>query len=371
MKNVKKKFFAWACAGFMFTSSVMTCLGATGAEAKEPAEPELTLAEAYEMAVKNSNSLKATDLTADQTWEARDSASKRLETDLDIPADSSIASDSSAALERSYDQTDLSYRSAQKNKEDQLRSLQLDVFSEYIAIEMAKENVRLAEEKVNEAFSAVKVARVKAEVGVLSAPELLVAENNYKNAVNSQNVALESLNKAYVTFNNVVGLWPEDLPQLTDKITFEPLEVDNLEAEVSRATTTSYSIWQLVQNIDLAKQNLRYSTSDYKVDKYDVDIAERQVAAGKKTLEQNVRTMYSEIKTLEEQYSIAEKSLDTAKESYRVAKVQFEAGLATKDDLVKAETTLCEAENSLLNIAYNHELQKASFMILTGRDIIK
>lgn len=352
-----------AVAGIAF---LLVSLLTGPAWAKEPARPELTMKQVFEQAVKHDNSLKATDAGAQKAWEVREDAAE----DVDLNQSGDSIDPENASLDATLIQSDLSYRKAQKSKESLQDQIELDVFSKYTSVQMAEENLRASEKQVEKDFSALKIARASESVGLISAPELLAAEVKYKTTVKGRDVAAENVSKAYVSLNSLIGLWPEDRPVLLDKIEYQPLAVDNIDTEVSRALGSSNSIWQLEQQVDVEKRDLSYMTKVYDAEKYDIESAKSSVDAEKKAVEVETRTLYSDILNLEEQYDSALEALKIAEEDNRIAKVKYDIGMITKNDLINTESSLSDAQNKVCTLAYDHEIKKANFLMLTGESII-
>lgn len=358
MLNIKKKVLACLLTGILFMASFGSFVDF--AQAKEPKTPELSLNESYEMASKNDVSLKSNDLSLRQN-------KYRLDEAMDDIDGTSYYSE---ALELSYFSANLDYANSKQAKENALALLEYQVVEGYYKLKVAIDNVDLTEKKMKKAMSDLKAAQAKMQVGLLSEAELTVFKNAYSSAKNNNKLALEELNSAYINFNSLVGLDSEDLPKLTDDISFEIFTVDNLQAEVSKAQDNSYDLAKAQNTKSLAEEKLRYILYDYKDSKYDVENVEYSIEQIKKNLEDTVLTMYSDIKALEEQYTLTEISISNAKENYRVTKVKYDAGMCTENDLIVAQTTLVTAENALVNIASGHELKVAYFKYLTGKNIL-
>lgn len=336
--------------------------------AKDPATPQMTIQQSYDAALKHSDDLKNYETSAKKTWETRDDTFTDMEYQFTPNAQSGVQDPAAVAADSAYTQADLNYRTASRDVEETKNQLKVDTYSAYTGILLAEENLRNSNQQVEAALSALKVARVQKEVGMLSDPDLTKAQADYDKAVKTRDADVESVSKAYVTFNKLVGLWPEDRPVLVDKIEYSPIQVDNIDTEVSRALETSESIWKLKQNITLQKKDLDNLQKAYDVEQYDVDMANISVDAAKKVLDESTRQAYSDIMSLEAKYDAAQSALKPAEDSLRVTKVKYDVGMVTKNDLTTAETSFSSAQNSVFSIVCQHENAKVAFYKATGRE---
>lgn len=353
----------------VLTAAILLLLLTTiPAWAKDPATPQMTLQQAYDTALTHSDDLKNDQSSYKKAGEVRDNAFLGIEYSV-APSTANGTQDSKAvAADNAYASADLGYRTAIRDIEETKKQLKVDVYSAYTGILMAEESLRNSNQQLEQALSALKVARVQKEVGMLSGPALTKAQADYDKALKTRDADAESVSKAYVTFNKLVGLWPEDRPVLTDKIEYSPVQVDNIDTEVSRALESSQSIWKLQQDIGTQKRDLKNVSKPYDEEKYDVDMANNSVDAAKKALDESIRQAYSDIMSLEAKYDAAQSSLKTAEDNLRVTKVQYDIGMSTKNDLTTAEATLSTAKNGIFSIACQHENSKVAFYKSTGRE---
>jgi NodT family efflux transporter outer membrane factor (OMF) lipoprotein len=71
--------------------------------------------------------------------------------------------------------------------------------------------------------------------------------------------------------------------------------------------------------------------------------------------------------SLKERYLISEKNLRYAKESLELYELQFEAGVVSKSDLLKQQSTILSLEEKYANLTYQIEDQKRVLAILSGQ----
>jgi outer membrane protein TolC len=345
---------------------MLLSLGLSLAWAKEPARPELSLSEAVKRALNASSEVKAAKLNIDKAYEQREDAADLVEF---APTGGNVNPQTEATF---YDlvQSDLNWRIQKKDYEAKQDSVVFDVYQKYIDILKALEKVQTAEVALSRDEENLRVTKSSQRVGLVTASAVIGAEA--KAAASKENLAAaqEELTKAYVSFNKLVDLCPEDRPVLTDKIFYSPLQIDNLDTEVARAVEASRDLWKLKQNISIQKLDLNFFSKPYDIEKYDVDIAELTSFEAEKKIKELVRTLYHDICTLEEQYAAAIQGLQAAEEALRIAKVQYDVGMITKAKLKEAEAAVFEAKNAVSTITYQHAVLKASFYQLTDRPLV-
>ena len=66
---------------------------------------------------------------------------------------------------------------------------------------------------------------------------------------------------------------------------------------------------------------------------------------------------YNEVQELENQYETAQRNLETAKSNLELAELNYSLGRNTALDVTKAELDVEEAENTLAQIVYSHDMK--------------
>jgi outer membrane protein TolC len=201
---------------------------------------------------------------------------------------------------------------------------------------------------------------------MLSKTGLNQAESGLTAAKSALEAAQKALDDAYQQFNQLVGLWPEDRPVLTDRPTYSALEIDSLDTEVEKAVENSPALWLAKRNVDLAKLGLDlYSFNNesepYKSKEIKVNQAELTAAGNEDTLRNSVRSTYNKIRQMEENYAALQQDLAVKEENLRLVRLKFNLGMVTKTDLLAAQVDLEKAQKSLLDAVCQHELLKIQF----------
>ena len=337
--------------------------------AKEAARPQLSLQEAIDLALKNSNSVDKASKDVERTEELRDDAGYNLY--KFVPE----GHNGTAAVESAYSSalsTDLTWQVSRRSYTSAQDAQVMDATKKYWAILDGQEKVKNAQLSVKTALMQLQNANAARRVGMsfsanLSPDQAVAsAEYQYAGAQATLTSNQNDLDKAYEAFNQLVALWPEDRPVLTDTIVFKPLEVSDLNHEVSRVLETAPSIWKAEQeaNMKAILKNVASYTGGYvnaEAKEIEVEQAELDVSSAKKLLEQTTRTLYYGIKSQEESYASAEQQVKVCEENLRVKKLQFELGMVTALELASEEKNLADARFKVFDIVCTHAGLKLSF----------
>lgn len=337
---------------------------AVWADSKEPDTRELTIEEAVDMAIKNSASIKNSKLAIDAAYETRQkTAANSLGSIHDISSNDISAMTYLAALQ----QADLSWQMTRKNNNLLEDSVEYATHQAYNNILQVQAKIELCEKEIKNAELQRTVAQARNRVGMSNQLALDQAEAAVVSAKSSYEEAIKSLENAYLNFNYLVGLWPEDRPVLTETPSIEKLEVIDISNYIERKLAESPSLWQKNKSVDLAQAALDSyvpnsgSSDTYLVKSIAVDQSKLEADDAKEQARKSLRELYNSIIQMEEQYPVLEESIRVATESLRVTQLNYEVGMATWADVVSAETALAQTEKNLVDVICQHDVQKLAF----------
>jgi outer membrane protein TolC len=330
--------------------------------AKEPATPELTLNQAIAMALEHSEAVKKAEKEIDRTYELREESADQLDYVPTAPPGNKYVEMAWANLLAA----DLTWRMSKKSLTAEQDEVALDACKKYWDVLKAQEKVRAAEEGLKKADWELRRARANFQVGMIPQAALVAAEAQLAGAKATVEAAKNDLDNAYASFNQLVGLWPQDRPVLVDGVNFNPLQVSDVETEVGRIVDESPTVWLAKENVTLKKylEDFMFYTGEYRpyqARKIEVEQAELDAASAKKMLEEVTRSLYYKAKSLEESYQALQEGVKTAEENLRVTKVKYDVGMATRAEVAAAEAALAEAKQKVLEIACQHAYLKLAF----------
>lgn len=324
--------------------------------------PELTLDQAISMALDNNNSLKKADLEIDKGYENRQSASDKV---TYIPAGGGSNPGTEIAW-YSLLSSDLTWQMNKKLKSQKEDTLVLSVCQQYWQVQTALENVNSAQKAREQAEMENRQTQSGFRVGVKSLSEVTLAQEKLKKALAALEQAKKSLEEEYISFNHLVGLKPDDRPELTETLEFVPLEVSSIEHEVGRVLAESPTTWLAEQmvNQQVYLSEMAFATGTYRpyqVRKIEKEQAEIDAVEAKELTRQLVYTLHAKELEVEEMYRQAQTQVNTAQEVLRLAKLRYDIGLATKLDVLTAETALAQAKAGAQSILQQQAYLKLAF----------
>lgn len=332
------------------------------AQAKEPATPELSLNRAIELALTQSESVKKAEKEVDRTEEWRNYRSDQLDYTPTEPPGNALVEVAWAQLLSA----DLSWRMSKKSLTAEQDKVALDTCKKYFDVLATQDKVQSAEAALDSARKQLQVARALYNVGMGTQAALTAAEAQYQAAQATLNAAQNDLDKGYVLLNQLVGLWPEDRPVLTDKVDFKALEITNLDYEVEKVLESCPTVWLAQETVTMKKylEDMTLYTGEYRpyqARKIEVEQAELDALTTKEMFERITRSLYYGVKNLEESYSGAQEAVRAAQENLKVVKAKYEVGLATSAEVAAAEKSLAEAQYNAYNLACQHAYMKLAF----------
>jgi outer membrane protein TolC len=202
---------------------------------------------------------------------------------------------------------------------------------------------------------------------MISQYDKTAAEVQYQAAQNSLNTARQSLDNAFLTLNQLIGLDPGESPTLLDKPAFETLEPVNMDEKIAKTLNASPSVWLAEQAAKIAETQLdlydfTYQGQDpYEVKEVDVSKAKLSAQDAKEQMSQFIRTLHNNLLTMEQGYASLQEAVRLAQEDLRIKKLKHEIGLATRTEVQAAELALQAQQKSLDALAFQHEAWKLVF----------
>jgi outer membrane protein TolC len=109
--------------------------------------------------------------------------------------------------------------------------------------------------------------------------------------------------------------------------------------------------------------------SNYRIEKYGVDISKGDVETVRRDIVLQVRVGYFNILTAEKFVDVAKQALKQFEAQLEVSKAFFEVGIIPKNDLLQAEVRLANARQALVKAENDLALAKSQFNIFLRRDI--
>ncbi|MGE5390259.1 MAG: TolC family protein [Deltaproteobacteria bacterium] len=314
-----------------------------------------SISQAYDMALKNSDTLQQDDLSIQKSDEVKKFKDER------VIGVGSPAADAAFLLAVS---ASISQQMAGKTKTVDQDKLLLEVITDYTNLLAAEEDYSYNEKYIGYAKSKWKADSLSYSLGLKSRFDRNSAEATYKSAQANYDLSKLALEKAYENFNSLLGLAITARPVLTEKPAYIVYEVDNLDIAIRRAMDQNPTIWNLQQQANLANLSTNMvdvNSTSLKASMIDAQKAQLAVYNTSEGTENALRGTYNGIKQLEQTYVTLEQQLATYQDAEKNAKVMYDIGMSTKNDYSLAQLNMLKAQKTLNSTIYRHEIMKIGF----------
>lgn len=240
--------------------------------------------------------------------------------------------------------------------ESTVKSYFTSILSDESSLEVAKKE---AEVKKTQYLQ----GQTKNKMGLISDYDLRTLETDYKTAVDNVETLERTIEEEYRSFNQQLGISDDTEYELVYDIEYTPYEMgQSVTQYIQNKLNTDYTIKQLEQNVDDAEFNKNYmsmssTNSQSASNKYSYEEAKSTLKTAKEDKELAIQNAYNEVQELENQYETAQRNLETAKSNLELAELNYSLSRNTALDVTKAELDVEEAENTLAQIVYSHDMK--------------
>ena len=240
--------------------------------------------------------------------------------------------------------------------ESTVKSYFTSILSDESSLEVAKKE---AEVKKTQYLQ----GQTKNKMGLISDYDLRTLETDYKTAVDNVETLERTIEEEYRSFNQLLGISDDTEYELVYDIEYTPYEMgQSMTQYIQNKLNTDYTIKQLEQDVDDAEFNKNYmsmssTNSQSASNKYSYEEAKSTLKTAKEDKELAIQNAYNEVQELENQYETAQRNLETAKSNLELAELNYSLGRNTALDVTKAELDVEEAENTLAQIVYSHDMK--------------
>lgn len=321
----------------------------------------LTLQQAIDLGLKNSKTIKKAAYNIERGEEVQKAADLKVQY---IPVSPST-SPTSDAYYTSAVAASINARMAVRDKTVEEDKVILSVLDKYTGLQNAMEERDYAYISFKNSQLQLNNSRISFHYGMISSSQLKTVEAGYNASKSGLAKAELQLLEAYRAFNEVVGFTVDSKPVLTESLTYNVMEINNPETEVSRILSECPTVWSTEQAAKLT--NLQLSLhSPIDIEPYEakvIDVKKAELAASdvKEQMRGLIRLLYNSVKQYEEAYISLNEQVSMASEQLRVKQIMFENGMATKYDVQTAELELAKAQKSLKSTINKHEYLKLAF----------
>jgi outer membrane protein TolC len=299
---------------------------------------------------------------------------------------------------------------AKSSNEQTRKNLIFNIRQSYWTLYKAQQVLKQVDENIELVKAHLRDAKNLMERGLLTSTDVMRIEVQLANAELAQVDARNQVRLSTIALNNTLGI-PLDTPvELTDTVSFKPMEIGDMESmtvrsfesrddlkslryqiraaqsQVRVAQSALYPQIYLFGNVYYANPNQRiFPTSDKFDATWDVGVsvtmdlwnwggtarqaeqARAQKAQLENALEQardavtfEITQSHLNVRQTEDRIRVAEKAVRLAEENYRNVNEKFKNGLALSSDLIDAEVALLQAKTNKTTAAADYEIAKAA-----------
>ncbi|KUG02536.1 hypothetical protein ASZ90_020168 [hydrocarbon metagenome] len=253
-----------------------------------------------------------------------------------------------------------SYTSALTNEQIQKESIALETRSKYYNVMRSSKNLEQKNKELELVQREHYIVQSKYQFGLTDWSDLRHAAASLADAEASVLDAKNSLDSAYRSFNQLIGLDESSTPALTEVPVFTGLEVENVESTVIDIINGSPDIYLSDENIKLLELVVKYTDSSDQ-DKLNLKLAEiSRVITTTESINALIN-VYNSIVSLEKSYSIEQDKLENAELELKYTKLKNSVGLVSNTEVLNAELALMKQQNNLFAILCQHQLLKIEF----------
>lgn len=266
------------------------------------------------------------------------------------------------------------WKVAQRNYELTLTQHALAVEQGYYNVLKAQQGLELAQNNLKRAENQYQNIHTKYSLGMVAEIDLLSAELELNRAENEIQKSRRALNLAQFQFNQLIGNRESQNYQLSDKLDFQPLEV-NLEESLKYALAHRLEIEQAQDTVKLKEKEVEVNSNPYTppltLQKSKVQLSQARVNLEniQSSVILEVQQNYSTLKDAEERVPLQTQSSKIAQEKLSIAQAQFDAGLITTVDLLDQQYATYEAETAYLQVVFDYQVAQATFFTSLGMSL--
>ena len=257
----------------------------------------------------------------------------------------------------------------QKNKELLTVGIEISTKSLYYNVLAAEKTIEINEAKLNSANEQLRVFNLKFNNGSATKAEVLNGEMSVQQSQTDLDSAVDDLKMAKLNLLNALDLPFDTEINLTDKdLTYVPTVDINLDEVVEKAKAERPEIIKAENALELQEIKTHaytaYYTSNLRQNKAAVEElkdAELNVPQAYKDVELDVRKSYLNLVKAERALVNMDKTVELAKEAARINKLLYQNGMAASLDVIKADTSLAQAEIGRYQLLVVYNLNKLMF----------
>lgn len=351
----------------VFVSNIAAFAADDGQSASVSEQPDsITLEEVIERALIKSTAVEQAEKDVDRAWEVRQSVRKwHINSLSQTVSTGDLYTNIPGADENSL------FKFLSANGQWTINKKMLDLTKDatvlqakgnYYDIIKLKHELETARASLQKAEADYRISTARARVGMATDVEVQAAKSLLEVQKSTLEQAQADLENAYRSLNKLIGLKPDERPNLITPIEFEKKENVSLENKVVWALSPDNNpyLWSKKEGYELSKYTWTFAESK------EAGLIDKEKAAltyedARKDTRNKMYELYDSLKTLEASYESAKEGVAAAEEALRVVQSMYEVGLVTRQDVLEKEVALSKARDALLKVISLYDLTKETF----------
>lgn len=265
---------------------------------------------------------------------------------------------------------------AKKTLELEEQNLRIDVERTYYNVLLAEDNLKNAKLQVERSKEQLKNAQVSFENGVVAKDSLLMAEAGLAQSMQNVYTAEKNLELARMSLNKLMGRELSAPITLVTRFTYKPVEIKPLKDMIQSALKLRPEVIQAREMAEVTRLNattaLRYyakNTYVYRKAEADAQKAELGLREAEESIKLAVIAAYLTVGETAEKLMAAEKVKKMAQETYRIVDLKHKSQVATTAELLEANEKLYNAELLYTSSVFNYNVAVAELECWAGKGL--
>lgn len=265
---------------------------------------------------------------------------------------------------------------AKKNFELEEQNLRINVERTYYNVLMAEDNLKNAKIQVDRSKEQLKNAQVSFENGVVAKDSLLMAEAGLAQSMQNLYTAEKNLELARMSLNKLMGRELTAPLTLTTRFKYKPVVTEPLQDMIQSALKLRPEVIRAREMAEVTSLNatmaLRYYAKNayvYRKAKTDAQKAELGLKEAEESIKLAVNAAYLTVDETAEKLMAAEKVKKMAQETYRIVDLKHKSQVATTAELLEANERLYGAELLYTSSVFNYNVAVAELECWAGKGL--
>jgi len=265
---------------------------------------------------------------------------------------------------------------AKRNKENNEKSLKLDVYRAALDILLTEKELQSEKEKLAILKEKYEMARTRFQQSSITEIDVYNAEY----AVGSKEIDISKVEDKYESavyeFKKLLDLPLDETPvEIRDNIVMGEMDEIDIDEVVSNSLANNASVYKKSQNVKAEQKNLENTKhyfhqgdSTYDTAMYDLEIAKLDLEEAQANLETDIRNKYNDLLNSRDKAELAKAFAGLAEKKLQIARVKYDNGTISKEAYLSEEESYLNALYEKYVAIHDYNIIKAEFEEMLGEE---